>query len=140
MYFKYLGAPKVDYCPLDRTNHVSFIQRGQRVSSHITNGAVCRFGQNDHPKYKITQFNPTADVHGEPDIKLFWVVWDTHRGHDASQYSGLEEGIGRWHKKGSVITGFSGQVHFIRFEYFQREQNLNKLGLLWCVPDSATRQ
>jgi hypothetical protein len=39
-----------------------------------------------------------------------------------------------------VITGFSGQVHFIRFEEFQREQNLNKLGLVWCVPDSAIRQ
>ena len=118
MCFKYLGARKVDCCPLDRINHVSFIQRGQRVSSYIMNGAVCRFGQNDHPKYKITQFNPTADVHWEPDIKLFWVVWDAHRGHDASQYPSLEEGIGRRHKKGSVITGLSGQVHFIRFEDF----------------------
>lgn len=110
MCFKYLGARKVDCYPLDRTNHVSFIQRGQRVSSHITNGAVCRFGQNDHPKYKITQFNPTADVHWEPDIKLFWVVWDAHRGHDASQYPSLEEGIGRRHKKGSVITGRRGRA------------------------------
>lgn len=49
LYFKYLGVRKVYYCPLDRTNHVSFIQRGQRVSSYIMNGAVCRFGQMDRP-------------------------------------------------------------------------------------------
>ena len=140
LYFKYLGARKVYYCPLDRTNHVSFIQRGQRVSSYIMNGAVCRFGQMDRPKYKITQFNPVAYVHWEPDIKQFGAVWDANRGHDASQYPSLEEGIGRRHKKGAVITGFSGQVHFIRFEDFQREQNLNKPGLLWCVPDSSTGQ
>jgi prepilin-type N-terminal cleavage/methylation domain-containing protein len=140
LYFKYLGVRKVYYCPLDRTNHVSFIQRGQRVSSYIMNGAVCRFGQMDRPKYKITQFNPTAYVHWKPDIKQFGAVWDANRGHDASQYPSLEEGIGRRHKKGAVITGFSGRVHFIRFEDFQREQNLNKPGLLWCVPDSATGQ
>jgi hypothetical protein len=104
------------------------------------NGAVCRFGQMDRPKYKITQFNPAAYVHWEPDIKQFGAVWDANRGHDASQYPSLEEGIGRRHKKGAVITGFSGQVHFIRFEDFQQEQNLNKPGLLWCIPDSTTGQ
>jgi prepilin-type N-terminal cleavage/methylation domain-containing protein len=108
--------------PLDRTNDVSFVKRGQRVSSYIMNGAVCHFGQLDKPKYKISMFNPSAYVHWEPDIKQFGTVWDANKGHDASQYPSLEEGIGRRHKKGAVITGFSGQVHFIRFEDFQREQ------------------
>ncbi len=139
-YYKYLGDRKVYYCPLDRTNHVSFVKRGQRVSSYIMNGAVCHFGQLEKPKYKISMFNPSAYVHWEPDIKQFGTVWDANKGHDASQYPSLEEGIGRRHKKGAVITGFSGQVHFIRFEDFQREQNFNKPGLLWCVPDSNNGQ
>ena len=103
-------------------------------------GAVCHFGQLDKPKYKLSMFNPAAYVHWEPDIKQFGSVWDANQGHDASQYPNLEEGIGRRHKKGAVITGFSGQVHFIRFEDFQREQNFNKPGLLWCVPDSNNGQ
>jgi prepilin-type N-terminal cleavage/methylation domain-containing protein len=139
-YFAYLGDRKVYYCPLDRTNDVSFIKRGQRVSSYIMNGAVCAFGRLTQPRYKLGAFNPAAYVHWEPDIKNFGGVWDANSGHDASQYPNDQEGVGRRHKKGAVITGFSGQVHFIRFEDFQREQVSEKPGLLWCVPDSKTGQ
>ena len=66
-----------------------------------------------------------------------WASCDELRGGmDASQYPNGEEGVGRRHKKGAVILGFSGQVHFITFEQFQREQIYNKPGLLWCAPDS----
>ena len=140
LYFAYLRDRKVYYCPLDRTNHVSFIRRGQRVSSYIMNGALCRFGKLDRPKYKLGMFNPGAYVHWEPDIKQFDGVWDANQGHDASQIPNEQEGIGRRHKRGAVITGFSGQVHFIRFEDFQREQTSNRPGLLWCVPDSLNGQ
>ena len=85
-------------------------------------------------------FNPAAYVLWEPEIKNFGGIWGPNVGHDASQYPNENEGVGRRHKKGAVITGFSGQVHFIKFDDFQREQRNNKPGLLWCVPGSPTGQ
>ena len=103
------------------------------------NGAVCAFGQNPPGKtYKLSQFNPAAYVMWEPEIRNYGSAWGSNPGFDASQYPSPEEGIGRRHKKGAVIMGFSGHVHFIKFEAFQLEQRVNKPGLLWCVPDSRT--
>ena len=102
------------------------------------NGAVCSFNRTSPKAHKLSSFNPAAYVHWEPDIKNFGGVYGPNPGHDASQFPNELEGVGRRHRKGAVITGFSGQVHFIRYEAFQREQRVNKPGLLWCAPDSKT--
>jgi hypothetical protein len=138
-YWNYLKVRTVYNCPLDKTNHVSWQKRQQRISSYIMNGAVCSFGRLTGGKtHKITAFNPAAYVHWEPEIQSFGGIWGPNPGHDASQFPNDVEGIGRRHKRGAVITGFSGHVHFIKFEDFQREQKQNKPGLLWCVPDTKT--
>jgi prepilin-type N-terminal cleavage/methylation domain-containing protein len=136
LYWSYLRDRKVYNCPLDRTNDVSWAKRAQRVSSYIMNGAVCSFGRLDRSSQKLGAFKPAAYAMWEPDIKNYGGVWGPNIGMDASQYPNLDEGVGRRHKKGAVILGFSGQVHFITFEQFQREQRYNKPGLLWCAPDS----
>jgi prepilin-type N-terminal cleavage/methylation domain-containing protein len=139
LYWPYLRERAVYNCPLDKTNHVSWQKRQQRVSSYIMNGAVCSFGRLTQGRtHKISSFNPAAYVHWEPDIKDWGGVWGANPGHDASQFPNELEGVGRRHKKGAIVTGFSGNVHFITFEAFQREQRQNKPGLLWCVPDSRT--
>jgi hypothetical protein len=103
------------------------------------NGAVCAFGRNQNGRsYKLSAFNGGAYAMWEPEIKSYGSVWGPNPGHDASQFPNEDEGVGRRHKKGAVITGFSGQVHFITFESFQKEQRYNKPGLLWCVPDTRT--
>ena len=125
-YWPYLKQLKVYNCPLDLTNHVSWQKRQQRISSYIMNGAVCSFGRmNQGKSHKITAFNPVAYVHWEPDIKNWGGVWGSNPGHDASQFPNEDEGIGRRHKRGAVITAFDGHVHFIKFEDFQREQKFN---------------
>jgi hypothetical protein len=135
VYWKYLNTRAVYNCPLDKTNHISWQKRAQRVSSYIMNGAVCGFEERpDHRTFKLSAFNPAAYVIWEPDIKNFGGSYGPNPGFDASQFPNQDEGVGRRHKKGAVITGFSGQVHFIKFEDFQREQTQNKPGLLWCVP------
>ncbi len=138
-YWSYLKDRKVYNCPLDRTNHVSWQRRGQRLSSYIKNGAICSFGRFTAGKtHKLGAFNGAAYAMWEPEIKNYGGTWGSNPGHDASQYPSADEGIGRRHKKGAVILGFSGHVHFIKFEDFQREQRSNKPGLLWCVPGTAT--
>jgi prepilin-type N-terminal cleavage/methylation domain-containing protein len=139
LYWPFLKERKVYNCPLDKTNDVSWQKRQQRVSSYIMNGAVCSFGRLTSGRtHKISAFNPAAYVHWEPDVKNWGGVWGSNPGHDASQFPNELEGVGRRHKRGAVIMGFGGQVHFIKFEDFQREQQFNKPGLLWCVPDSKT--
>jgi outer membrane protease len=128
---------KAYICPLDRTNDVSWVKRVPKLSSYIMNGAVCAFGRFPNGKtYKLGAFNPSAYAMWEPEIRNFGGVYGSNPGFDASQFPNEQEGIGHRHKKGAVITGFSGQVHFITYDQFQREQKYNKPGLLWCVPDT----
>ena len=136
LYWPYLKSRAVYNCPLDRTNDISWQRRGQRVSSYIMNGAVCSFGRLTKTSHKISAFKPSAYVQWEPDIKNYGGTWGPNVGMDASQFPNEDEGVGRRHKKGAVILGFSGQVHFISFDRFQNEQRYNKPGLLWCAPDS----
>jgi hypothetical protein len=139
LYWPYLKERKVYNCPLDRTNVVSWVRREPKLSSFVMNGAVCAFGRYSNGRtYKLGAFNPAAYAMWEPEIRNFGGRWGSNPGFDASQFPGDVEGIGRRHKKGAVILGFSGHVHFIKYEDFQREQRNNKPGLLWCVPDSRT--
>ena len=139
LYLPYLQDRKVYLCPLDRTNHVSWIKRRPKLSSYIMTGAVCAFGRNPGGKtYKLGQFNPVAYVMWEPEIRNYGEAWSSNPGYDASQYPSVEEGIGKRHKKGAVILAFDAHVHFIKYDDFQREARSNKPGLLWSVPDSKT--
>jgi len=141
LYWPFIKERKIYNCPLDRTNLVSWQKRQPHISSYVVNGAVCAFGRFENGRtYKLGAFNPAAYAMWEPEIKNYGGVWGSNPGFDASQFPNDDEGIGHRHKKGAVITGFSGQVHFITFEQFQREQRNNKPGLLWCVPDSANGQ
>src|SRR5207244_2886381 len=61
LFWPYLKERKVYNCPLDKTNHISWQKRGQRVSSYIMNGAVCGFGRYTGGRtYKLGAFNPAA--------------------------------------------------------------------------------
>jgi len=137
LYYGYLRNRGVYYCPLDRTNDISFIKRGQRVSSYVMNGAVCGYGSLTRRTYKISQFNPIAYVQWEPAVNNFGGVWNYNIAGDASQYPNDAEGIGKRHIKGAVIMGFDARVHFIPLSKFAQE-SANHPGLLWCNPGSPT--
>ena len=106
LFWPYLKERKVYNCPLDRTNHISWQKRRQRLSSYIMNGAVGGFGRLEPRTYKLGAFNPAAYAMWEPDIKNFNGVWGPNVGHDASQYPSESEGVGRRHKKGAVPEKF----------------------------------
>ena len=134
LYWPYIGSWPVYICPMDRTNDVSWTRRQPHISSYIMNGAVCSFGHATKA-HKISRFNPGAFVQWEPEIKQFGGLYASNSGFDASQYPNQDEGIGRRHGgKGASILGFSGQVLFITYDAFQKEQLYNRPGLLWCDP------
>ena len=143
LYYPYLRSRQVYYCPLDSKGNHDFIYRKQRVSSYIMNGAVCGFGTYNRPKFKITQFNPSAYVQWEPKVNNEGGgpngPYAYNTGHDASQIPNATEGIGNRHVKGAAILGFDSRVHWISRLKFDQEASRFP-GLLWCVPGSPTGQ
>ncbi|MGA2864482.1 MAG: prepilin-type N-terminal cleavage/methylation domain-containing protein [Verrucomicrobiota bacterium] len=143
LYWPYLKNRQVYYCPLDYTNSPTFVKRIQRVSSYVMNGAVCGYGDlnanypHGRTSYKISAFNPVAYVHWEPEVNNYGGYFAYNSGLDASQYPNDEEGIGKRHRKGAVITGFDGRVHFITRQQFKEESLRPGPGLLWCNPGQA---
>ena len=135
VYFAYLRSRPVYYCPLDKQGNDDFINRKQRVSSYIMNGAVCGFGTYSTPKFKISQFNPVAYVQWEPKVNNFGGYYAYNSGLDASQRPDNVEGIGNRHGTGAGILGFDTHVRWISLKEFNREAaNPNVLGPLWCTP------
>jgi prepilin-type N-terminal cleavage/methylation domain-containing protein len=138
LYYDYIRNRQAYYCPLDRKDNKDFIYRIQRVSSYIMNGAVCGFGTYNRPKFKISQFNPSAYVQWEPKVNFEGGnVYAYNSGHDASQVPNDKEGIGNRHGKGAAILGFDARVHWVSLQKFNQEAALHP-GLLWCVPGSPT--
>src|ERR1051325_11609200 len=127
VYYQYIRSRQVYYCPLNNKQTKDFFYRIQRVSSYIMNGAVCAFGNWDKPKYKITQFNPSAYVQWEPKVNNEGGgptgPYAYNTGHDASQIPNAKEGIGNRHGKGAAILGFDSRVHWISLKTFDKEAN-----------------
>ena len=138
LYWSYIRSWPVYMCPMDRTNDVSWQLRMPHISSYIMNGAVCSYGRMPTRSHKLSRFSGGTYVQWEPDIKRYGFYYGSNVGLDASQYPNKDEGIGRRHVKGANILGFSGQVLFISYDAFEREQRYNHPGLLWCDPESPT--
>jgi len=137
VYYEYIRNRQVYYCPLDRKDNADFVYRIQRVSSYIMNGAVCGFGAYSRPRFKLSQFNPSAYVQWEPKVNFEGLFYAYNSGHDASQIPNDREGIGNRHGKGAGIMGFDARVHWVSLQKFNQEA-ANHPGLLWCVPGSPT--
>jgi prepilin-type N-terminal cleavage/methylation domain-containing protein len=150
LYYPYVRSRQVYYCPLDRKQNQDFINRIQRVSSYVMNGAVCGFGKyvNDFQrtghKFKIGQFNPAAYVNWEPKVNNYGGYYAYNSGQDASQYPepsepppNLTEGIGKRHGTGAGILGFDTRVHWISVRTFDQEAKRHP-GLLYCNPGTPT--
>lgn len=133
VYYDYIKNRQVYYCPLDRKENEDFKRRTQRVSSYIMNGAVCGFGALSKPRYKISQFNPSAYVQWEPKVNNYGGFYAYNPGLDASQVPNAAEGIGNRHGKGAGILGFDSRVHWIALQTFDQEATRNP-GLLYCAP------
>lgn len=143
VYYPFLRSRQVYYCPLDRKDKPDFIYRINRVCSYIMNGAVCGFGKETRPIYKISQFSPAAYVQWEPKVNNEGGGPDGpyayNVGHDSSQFPSDQEGIGNRHGKGAGILGFDARVQWMSLLKFNQETN-NRPGLLWCTPGSPTGQ
>lgn len=124
-------------CPTDQTNAPSSVSNWQtrpnQLSTYLMNGAACGFGSLSDKRpntYKIGSMNPVAYCFWEPDQKKCEY-------NDGAAVPSLTEGVSTTHVRGATISTYSGSVHFIKFQTWQREAQ-QKPGLMWCVPGSPT--
>lgn len=136
VYYSYIRSRAVYYCPLDNKQKPDFINRKQRVSSYIMNGAMCGFSRKIR-NYKMSQFNPSAFVHWEPKVNKYGADYAYNIGKDASQIPNGLEGIGNRHGKGAGILGLDARVQWISLAEFSQESKRYP-GLLYCVPNSLS--
>ncbi|HTI69154.1 MAG TPA: type II secretion system protein [Candidatus Limnocylindria bacterium] len=123
-----IQGDKSFFCPSDRTNVKTFLQRGQRLSSYIMNGSICAF--TIQPKtFKVTQFR--AD-----DI-VSWQAYELRAGDFNDGSSTPAEGITGLHGKGTTVGIVSGSVEYLRLIQFTNEAKLHP-GRLWNVPGNKT--
>jgi prepilin-type processing-associated H-X9-DG protein len=136
-FWPYLQNVKVYWCPVDYTNTPYFSKRLEQLSSYIMNGAILGYRMDDvyMPKtHKLAMMNPSAYLTWEPDDRPPYnpaVVYN-----DAASYPNDDEGPGRRHDGGCVVSAFDGHVQFLKFEIFLQEKEAQP-GLLWCDPDTS---
>jgi prepilin-type N-terminal cleavage/methylation domain-containing protein/prepilin-type processing-associated H-X9-DG protein len=131
----YVKEVKIYWCPVDFTNTPYFLQREEKLSSYIMNGAI--MGYYLFPPasrtHKLSAMNSSAYVTWEPNDQPPFDA--AHVFNDGASYPREDEGPSQRHGSGCNVSSFDGHAQFLSFTVFHREQN-DKPGLLWCDPDS----
>jgi len=125
---KTIQEDKPFFCPLDKTNTVTFRQRGMKLSSYIMNGAICGYKIRSQV-YKQSQFKPDAIV--------LWQADERSPGDFNDGSSTPNENITRIHNEGTTVGVVGGSVEYFKRKKFYLEVNLHP-GRLWCDPGSRT--
>lgn len=138
LLWTYHTERKLYWCPLDRTNTITFRQREMKVGSYMMNGAVS--GYNTGPRgnwttYKMTQF--------QPDSMLYWEGDERQPSNYDNVASRPDEGVTQRHNTGTVMGMFGGQTEYMKFKAYYQEAGLGgfrgrRPGRFWCNPGSKT--
>jgi prepilin-type N-terminal cleavage/methylation domain-containing protein len=140
--WNYIKSIRVYWCPTDKTNASTnpyWTLRQNKQSTYIWNGAVDGYGALAPKTYRHAAFRQDAYFIWEPDEENYYKYFPGQSCYnDASSYPSQGEGLGRRHgKKGGIVTGFSGHVVSVSYDFFNQER-LRMPGLLHCVPGSAS--
>lgn len=124
-------------CPTDATNapasRSNWKTRPNQLSTYLMNGAASGYGAMSGKKpntYKIASMNPVAYSFWEPNQK-------GSEYNDGVGVPSESEKANTAHVIGAIISTYSGSVHLIKFQTWEREVK-QKPGLMWCVPNSPT--
>lgn len=137
--------PKSYWCPTDKTNFhggLYWSWRMNKQSTYLWNGAINRWGNLGAKTFRLSAFKQAAYMQWEPDEENYYGARTTKPGkksncyNDAAMEPDRQQGLGRRHgRKGGLLLGFSGHVHIVSYEEFNRQNRLFP-GLVWCVPGS----
>ncbi len=129
LVYEYVRNFVIYRCPSDKTNSPQWLQRAQKMSSYLMNGAVGGFGKISPSSYKIGDFRQ--------DAVIFWQALETSPGDFNDGSSSPDEGITRLHKRGTSLGVVDGHVESIKTVKFYQEVNVASKNRLWCNPGTA---
>jgi hypothetical protein len=142
LWFKYMSNPNSYICPVDAKSKLYTLLsnaggRPNRLSTYVMNGAVCGYGGlpvgNGPASYKISAvWTPMCYLMWEADERQ--TAGMTSAYNDASSFPDPNEGVGKLHGKGAIISAVGGHVEFSSYDKFKQEQALPTRGLLWWNP------
>jgi prepilin-type N-terminal cleavage/methylation domain-containing protein len=133
-YIKNMGVYR---CPLDKTNAPGFLDRVNKLSTYIQNGALCSYGnlQPAGASYKQAQFQQDAFMSWEPDDR------GTGYGYNdgaSDPDPSVDGGLGARHGKiGGVVLNISGSVMFVKSNAWWLEAQDPNKNRLWCNPGTS---
>jgi len=128
LLWDYMKSMPVYRCPLDKTNTPTWLNRPQKMSSYLMNGAVAGFGSITPNSYKTSAFRQ--------DAIIFWQALETGADwNDGSSYP--TEGITKLHSQGTTVGVVDGHVEFLKTVKFYTEINLPAKNRLFCNPGTA---
>ncbi|MCS7338639.1 MAG: type II secretion system GspH family protein [Verrucomicrobiae bacterium] len=125
LWFKYVPNNKTFLCPVD-TKSRYYLQRPNKLSSYVMNGAPCGFpypeNRYGYKTCKIPQvWSPACYLLWEPD-EFVTGTWNPYEFNDGANFPNESEGIGRLHsKKGGQILAVGGHVVFITMREFRAQ-------------------
>ncbi|HEY5913454.1 MAG TPA: type II secretion system protein [Verrucomicrobiae bacterium] len=123
-------------CPLDTPADPYWVQRANKLSTYVMNGAVCGYGMLIQTSHRLNQFKPEAYCLWEPDEDLGSPPIGAFAYNDASSFPDRSEGPGRRHAGGTAIGTFGGNAAFPSIGFFTGQQTGGP-NLVWCNPGSS---
>ena len=126
LLWEYTKSMGIYRCPLERTNTRSFIDRNQKLTTYIMNGAVSGYGTLGGGSYKALMFRQDAVV-----------FWQALEGSDKDWNDGAsapDEGITKLHSNGTTVGCVDGHIEFLKTSKFYEEAASKEKNRLWCNP------
>ncbi len=130
-FWPVLRTPRMYFCPSDNTNSPQFLQRGQKISSYVINGAICGYGAMASPM-KLSQISPAG--------VSFWECNDaddydrTHNFNDGA--SSPDENTSGRHGPVTPVGIFDGSARIMRINDWFAKLEATTANELWCYPGS----
>jgi prepilin-type N-terminal cleavage/methylation domain-containing protein len=139
LFWPYLRNTAVYRCPLDVTNTANFLQRINKLSTYVMNGAVCGFGDIAPKSYHQGDFRQDAYVIWEPGDTSPNLGVDNY--NDGSSYPDPETdfALGTRHDKlGGLVVTACGSVAFVTTNAWDRlARATTEKNQLWCDPGTS---
>lgn len=123
---------RVYRCPAEQTNNANWVDRPNRLSTYVMQGAVLGY----RSKPPLGQKTHRLDMM-RADGYMMWEPNDNKATYnDGSSKPNKDEGPSRRHKTGCIVTFYDGSAGLLKFEVFENQLNMYP-GYGWCDPDST---
>jgi len=146
LFWSYLQNRGVYYCPLDNTNLPaatgtnSPLQRANKWSTYVMNGAVMGYGKLDIPNtYRLSQAKILGVLLWEPDESQASASNDIYNDGASTPYAPpFDMGISMRHLPGCNLLFIDGHVEFKKYQIGLSECQAAGPNEFWWSPGSKT--